>query len=582
MGKTLAARLAQLETMRQCYGRGCAAHAEPLLGSFFAARFQDAESLIRFHDVLLFLRAFPQSRRVVELAEQLLAQVAERVKELRASGADMEVFDPEEVSGIAGTEVNYTFTYEVAQWLCRRCPKQVHAQWDFDEQAPRIGIALPRFLPLLEDDALVEADTPFPKWMASAAGEGRELPWLLNCFEQASLSAAEKTELYDALNVDIHWDLTDSPASRTLSRRHVDDFFLHQEPLIQRQQVSLAEELGSPDLSLRKLSRGEADKVLDLCREAVTVRYRELYGTTRGDPEQCYQADVGRGVQIFLWGLPPDRRLPLRAYHAGFTVKNGVPINYIEGISLFEWMEVGFNTFYTYRDGETAWIYSKVIHLLHQLTGVTCVSVYPYQLGDENEEAIKSGAFWFYRKLGFRPGRLQLLKLTELEERRIRKDPKHRTSARTLRKLASAHVFWEFRDSPKGVWDTFSTRNIGFAVGRRMAKEFSGSAERMRQAATIELSRLLNVEPACLGQLESAAFGNFALILSLVPDMKRWSSAQRQVLLDIIRAKVAPDETPYLRLLQKHDLLRKALLRLGSSKVATRPSQKRMDPHLIT
>ena len=135
--------------------------------------------------------------------------------------------------------------------------------------------------------------------------------------------------------------------------------------------------------------------------------------------EQVVEADVGRGVHIFLWGLPPDRRLPLRAYHAGLTVKNGVPINYIEGIWLFEWMEVGFNTFYAFRDGETAWIYSKVLHLLHQVAGITCFSVYPYQLGAENEEAIKSGAFWFYRKLGFRPGKPELLAMTEREEAKI-------------------------------------------------------------------------------------------------------------------------------------------------------------------
>jgi hypothetical protein len=48
--------------------------------------------------------------------------------------------------------------------------------------------------------------------------------------------------------------------------------------------------------------------------------------------------------------------------------------------------------------------------------GTTCVSVYPYQLGHDNEEAIESGAFWFYRKLGFRPGRADLERLAEREE----------------------------------------------------------------------------------------------------------------------------------------------------------------------
>ena len=88
-----------------------------------------------------------------------------------------------------------------------------------------------------------------------------------------------------------------------------------------------------------------------------------LSGTTLGDARSVTRADVGRGVSIYLWGLPPERRLPLRAYVAGVTLKNGVPINYIEAIGLFDWIEIGFNTFYTFRGGEVAWIFSQVLRL---------------------------------------------------------------------------------------------------------------------------------------------------------------------------------------------------------------------------
>ena len=83
-------------------------------------------------------------------------------------------------------------------------------------------------------------------------------------------------------------------------------------------------------------------------REVMAVRYRELYGTTLGDPNSVVRATLHRGVVMYFWNLPAARRLPLRAYVAGFTLKNGVPINYIEAIGLCEWIEVGFNTFYTY------------------------------------------------------------------------------------------------------------------------------------------------------------------------------------------------------------------------------------------
>lgn len=557
----------QLEAAKHWREPGSGARTEKLLRSLRLNRVRESETLIRAHDALLFLRAFPQTRGVVCEAERLLVGIVAEVTRLRNSSADMSEFDDESVSGIAGTVLTDTFTYEVATWLLRRFGDRVRANWDVDEQARSLGAALPRFVPLLDDDCLVEADTPYLTWLAAAAGSGHELPWLLDQLQRASMPIARKTEIYDALRIELQWELGDAPASRTLARRPVQEVFLHAAPLLRRNQISLAEEFQSPPLPIRKLESGEGEEILNMCREAVTVRYRELYGTTRGDPAQVFETNPGRGVRIFLWGLPPDRRLPLRAYHAGFTIKNGVPVNYIEGISLFEWMEIGFNTFYAYRDGETAWIYAKALHFFHQLTGVKCISVYPYQLGHENEEAIQSGAFWFYRKLGFRPGRRDLLALAQREERKIAADPKHRTSLATLRKLAAGHVFYEIDragDAP-GAWDTFSTRNLGFRVQQVMAANHHGRADEMRLAGRASLAAILETNVGSLSPAELEAFDNFAFVLALVPELPRWPLADQRALMEIIRAKAAPDETEYLRLLQRQDRLRKAFLRLGSA-----------------
>ena len=386
-------------------------------------------------------------------------------------------------------------------------------------------------------------------------------------FGKLPLPPLPRTGLYDGLEIEFAWKLNRSPASRTLARRPVRQTFVHDTPLLQRRQVSLRDELQSPDLPIRKLDPQEGQDVLDFVREALTVRYRELHGTTHPSPNHVVEADAGRGVLIYLWGLPPDWRLPLRGYYAGLTVKNGVPINYIEAIGLFEWLEIGFNTFYAFREGETAWVYSKAIHLFHQIAGATCFSVYPYQLGHENEEAIASGAFWFYRKLGFRPGRPDLLALTEREEAKMTHDPKHRTSARTLRQLAAGHVFFEFGETPTGLWDTFSTRNLERAMLRRMAARFKGDAAAMRHVATNELAMVLDVDLASWSSLQRQAFTNFACVLSLLPGLKSWTAAEKELLVDIIRAKAGPQETSSLRLLQRHAKLKHALLKLGSSKV---------------
>jgi hypothetical protein len=310
------------------------------------------------------------------------------------------------------------------------------------------------------------------------------------------------------------------------------------------------------------LSPLESAQIINMGREVLTVRYRGLYGMTHG-AAPAYVADVGRGTQIFLWGLPPDRRFPLRAYCSGFTLKNGVPINYLEAIALADWMEIGFNTFYAFREGETGWTYAQVLRALRRLLGMDCISVYPYQLGADNEEAIESGAFWFYRKLGFRPGRPELAALVEEEEKKIAANARYRTSARTLRKLAAGHVFFEMPGTPRGDWDRFRARHLGMAVLRHVARH-GGDAGAFRTACGEQLARALNVELDDWTPNQRYAFNNFALALHAGADLRTWTPAEKSKLAQVIRAKAAEEEWDYLRLMREHPRLRKALIRLGS------------------
>jgi len=556
--------LDRLEDARTRFGRREAARTERLLATLARRRFPDAASLIRFHDALLFLRAHPQSAQIVRRTEALLSGFEGRIRRLRSLHADLSPFEPEQVSGIAGTRLDDTLTYDVARWLQRRFPGRARIQWDEHQQEARLAAVLPRFLPLLEEDSFVEADAPYLTWLRAARGQGHDLGWLLRCFEALPLSGEEKAELYDALELPVQWELGNARVSRTRNWQKVRKIFYHREPLIRRRDVSLERELASPPLPVRRLSLGRGKQVIHMVREVMAVRYRQLYGTTLGDPHRVLQADAGRGVQIFLWGLAPERRLPLRSYLAGFTLKNGVPINYIEGISLFEWMEVGFNTFYAYRDGESAWLYARTLRLLCQLTGVTCISVYPYQLGQQNEEAIESGAFWFYWKLGFRPSRPEIRRLAEREAKKIAANPRYRTAARTLRRLAQGHVFLGLPGAEPKTWHRFRMRNLGFAVGRRMARDFQGDKTAMRRAVTARLARTLGINLRRWQPNEQRALENFAFALTLVPDLARWSSQEKQDVARIIRAKAAKDELGYMRLLQQHARLRSAIRRLGS------------------
>src|SRR5262249_39448671 len=126
---------------------------------------------------------------------------------------------------------------------------------------------------------------------------------------------------------------------------------------------------------------------------------------------------------------------------------------------------------------------------LNRVTGATCFSIDPYQLGFNNDEAIESGAFWFYRKLGFRPVRRDIAALVEREEKKIAADREYRTTMRTLRRLSVAPAIYEVPGSPKGNWDHFRIRNVGLAIARRMSQTFDGDLQRFRQASRNEVLR---------------------------------------------------------------------------------------------
>jgi hypothetical protein len=115
-------------------------------------------------------------------------------------------------------------------------------------------------------------------------------------------------------------------------------------------------------------------------------------------------------------------------------------------------MEAGFNLYYSFREGETAWLYGRLLD--------------PYQMGHHNKEAIQSGAFWFYRKLGFHSTDAVLRELTAREEKKIAANPSYRVPARALRKLVRERMAYGFPGAPVGDWYSFETRRLGTAVAR--------------------------------------------------------------------------------------------------------------------
>src|SRR5258707_13012324 len=95
--------LARLESTKNGVSKGLGAETKVLLDQLSHHTFLDAESLIRFHETLLFLRPFPHSARLVPGIARLLNTFHLRIENLRKLGVDMSAFDEFDNSGIYGT-----------------------------------------------------------------------------------------------------------------------------------------------------------------------------------------------------------------------------------------------------------------------------------------------------------------------------------------------------------------------------------------------------------------------------------------------------------------------------------------------
>jgi len=419
-----------LEAAKSKFGAKAAREVVALLKRAARTRLRDPQALIQFHETVLFLRAYPQSARVLREADRILFSFGERLR-----GMPREEFEYSEISGIAGTGLSTNFSYPFAKSLAERHGECVRIDWDQYQHPDRLGPILARLIPEAFEDWAIG---PHPDWRGWYQKAGGTLPWLI---ERVT------PEVYDLLELPLRWDLDDSPASRSRARLPRKDIFYHDAPFLTRKDVSIGAEFAAPKITVHRLPGDKARRVLDVIIDASAVRYRELYGFLYPDAANVFHADLGRGMDFYFFGVARKWKLRQREYCAGMYFKNGVPEGYVEVLWPREKkggrMEVGFNLYYTFRQGETAWLYARLLKLFHERFRVDSFYIDPYQLGHENEEAIQSGSFWFYYKLGFRPESPEIARLAERELQKIADDPEHRTGPARLRRLAAAPVVFE-------------------------------------------------------------------------------------------------------------------------------------------
>src|SRR5258708_26947590 len=184
--------------MKGVFGREAARRTVALLERLSRAPFRDPAELIRFHDLVLYLRAFPQSPRVLRLTDEILFSIHENVGRL-----DADPFDDPQVAGIAGTAISTNFSYPVARSLILRHGRNISIDWDNSPHADRLGAVLSELVPASREDFGISAHPDARRWFVKLGGGLKTL--LTNV----------DPRVYDLLEIPMRWSLGTSAAARS-------------------------------------------------------------------------------------------------------------------------------------------------------------------------------------------------------------------------------------------------------------------------------------------------------------------------------------------------------------------------------
>jgi hypothetical protein len=387
------------------------------------------QALLDYHSLLLFTITHAESEALYQLAEKELKRLAAFLK--KGKNASHPLFTD---SGLPFTTLNTRFSPEVFTEMKDR--KDVEIQLDVlgtesvDLNA-FLKITLP---PILKDETTAGLDNDSLMDVLGIAPT-KKFEFLLSEIVSTKASPLAKDFLWQALNPFFLIRGKGVTFSKSFNRIETKSIFYTQHLTKQFDHMAL---LNQPIESAVKLTPNQAKELVTVIQNTMTLSMREIDPITYMDKRSLKWYPLSNGLSMAIFGMLPERQLTLHSYVGYMLFKNGYPISYGGAWVFGKSALFALNIFEEFRGGESKFVMTQILRVYKQVFGITYFEVEPYQFG--NEDALKSGAFWFYYKFGFRPLESAVAKLAEAEVVKMKKNTTYRSSIQKLSQLATGNI----------------------------------------------------------------------------------------------------------------------------------------------
>ncbi len=552
-----ASLLLRLDRISKQYDKTATVKKFKILNLLERRRFQTVRQISRFHETLCFLRAYPDNKEILNQVEQILKDFALRSDLRRQRNALMN-------SGIAGTSIDFRFFWPMVCWLVDHWPQHLHLDWSEIGNTDKLVEILPLFLPFSERNQFDDIVYTAREWIERLQGpDETDAAFVIQRFTKIYKNSFEREALHDGL--DLAYRLKPgpgTPSSTHLKYSSVPVVF--QKTPLQRKRPNVRNVIKHQAYTVRYLSPAEGEKLIDLARATMVTNERDLDAFSYGDKNDVRLFDMGDGLQLACIGTIPERRYLMPVIYGFLNLKNGVPIGYYQISALLHTAELAFTIFESYRGSEAAVYFTKALAVSYQLFGIESFVLDPYQLGHKTEDGLKSGVWWFYYKLGFRPRAREIRQILRDELAQMKHDSKQRSSRTTLNKLSADNMYFELNPRNKNKSILPLLYNISPGISLYLAKQFGSNREAAIRSCSQQAAKKLGLRSLHgFTQHERQAWERWSPLIINLPGIDRWNVTDRKALIKIVRAKGGRRESDFLKLFDRHKRLQRALLKFA-------------------